>query len=672
MKRLAAVLIILLGLFPGVPVADAQELKFSIISDIEADPFDMTAREVNRNDGDGYPYAIIKVTSDIEDDDLSKFDFSFGYIKSEEEVHDGELWIYVARGAKTVDIRRDGYKPILKHQFKAIREGTTYTMRLSVQTPKVVNRVLQFKVEPANENAIVKVRPEGSDGSYELWGTVDATGSISRLLETGAYLYEVSADNYVTSQGRVALTASTDGENFIENVRLTPNFGFLKIDDVQGIAGAEVYVNDRKVGTVPYISERMECGDDYRLMISNGELYKTYSGTFAITRGDTTILTPRLESNFAETTIRVDGDAEIFINGESRGRGTWTGPLRAGSYSVECRLPNHVSSTKQIVVRPDFAETFLMDRPAPIEGSLYVNTNPSGAAIYIDGEDMGFVTPRNIGNLLIGHHQVTLMLANHRTETHDVEILQGETAQLDVKLSDMADMTIESTPSSASLYVNGEYVGTTPYREEMASGEYRIRLEKNGFRTWIGTVHLDSSNPVQTFPLRRQYQQRHQLYVQPMFQIGASLFAGAAVGFFVGNVNFEADYLFGLDSETIYWNNSGGDVSIRPVEDKLSPSYVSIKAGYGFTIGTRLRITPQVGGGIVKISGQESSSYDVSGSVGVRADIVVANHISVVAAPEYGISITESDTFRRIASVSSKVGGWSGGFNIRVGLSIYL
>lgn len=99
MKRLA-VPFILLGLFLGIPVADAQELKFSIISDIEADPFDMTAREVNRNDGDGYPYAIIKVTSDIEDDDLSKFDFSFGYIKSEEEVHDGELWIYVARGAK--------------------------------------------------------------------------------------------------------------------------------------------------------------------------------------------------------------------------------------------------------------------------------------------------------------------------------------------------------------------------------------------------------------------------------------------------------------------------------------------------------------------------------------------------------------------------------------------
>lgn len=670
MKRLS-VLLMLLGIFIGTTVADAQELKFSIISDIEADPLDMTAREVNRNDGDGYAYAIIKVTSDIEDDDLSKFDFSFGYVKSEEELHDGELWIFVARGAKTVDIRREGYKPILKHQFKAIREGTTYTMRLSVQTPKIVNRVLQFKVEPADENAVVKVKPENSAGGYELWGTVDATGSINRLLETGAYLYEVSADNYVTSQGRVALTASADGENFVENVRLTPNFGFLKIDDVQGIAGAEVYINDRKVGTVPYKSERMECGDDYRLMISNGELYKTYSETFAITRGDTTILSPRLESNFAETTIKVDGEAEIFINDESRGHGTWTGPLRAGSYSVECRLPNHTPSTKQITVKPDFAETFLMDRPSPIEGSLYVNTNPSGASILIDGEDQGFVTPRNIGNIIIGHHQVTIMLANHRTETFDVDIHQGETTQLDVKLSDMADMTIESTPSSAQLYVNGQYVGTTPYKEEMASGEYNMRLEKNGFRTWSGTVHLDSSNPVQTFPLRRQYQQRNQFYMQPMFQLGTSLAAGAAVGCFIGKVNVEGDFLFGFDSETIYWNYSGDDTSKKPAEEKLSPMYIGAKVGYGFAIGTRLRITPQAGLGILRVSGQESSSYAVSGTAGVRADVAVANHLSLVVAPEYGFGMKESDTYIRLTGVSSKVGGWNGGFNIRLGLSIY-
>lgn len=669
MKRLPAVLFFA-GMFLGTLSLNAQELKFSIIEDVEIDPLDMTAREENRNDGDGYAYAIIKVTSDIEDDDLSKFNFSFGYIKSEKEMHDGELWIYVARGAKTMDIRREGYKPILKHSFKAIKEGTTYTMKLSVQTPKVKYRVLQFMVEPANENAIVKVKPESEQGGYELWGTVDVNGSINRRIVTGVYLYEVSADNYLSSQGRVILSASADGENFVENVKLTPNYGFLEIDDSHGIAGAEVYIDDKKVGTVPYRSDRMECRDDYRLMISGGELYKTFTSTFAITRGETTKLSPMLEANFATTTIKVEGGAEIFINGERKGRGSWSGPLRAGSYDVECRLPNHTSTTKQITVTADVSETFLMDKPAPIVGSLYVSTTPSGAKIIIDDKDEGLVAPREINDLLIGHHKVTLTLANHRSETREVDIRKDETAELDVTLSDIADMTIESTPSSASLYINGKYIGTTPYTAEMASGDYDIRLVKRKYRTLTQSVHLDSSNPVQTFTLRRQYQQKNQFYMQPMFQVGTSFAAGAAVGFFAGNVNFEADYLFGSDSETIYWNYLGEALE-RPEEEKLMPAYIGAKAGYGIAVGTRLRITPQAGLGILMVSGNISKSYSVNGTLGLRLDCAVANHLSLVAAPEYAFGIKESATYRRIADVSSKVGGWSGGFNIRLGLSIY-
>lgn len=653
-------------MFMGTLVSNAQELKFGIIEDVTPDPLDMTAREENRNDGDGYAYAIIKVTSDIEDDDLSKFNFNFGYIKSEKEMHDGQLWIYVARGAKTMDIRREGYKPILKHTFKAIKEGTTYTMKLSVQTPKVKHRVLQFKVEPANENAVVKVRPESSDGSYEVWGTVDGTGSINRLLETGTYLYEVTAGNYESSRGRVVLTANANGDNFVENVKLTPNFGYLEIVNAHDIAGAEIYVNDRKVGTVPYRSERMECRDDYRLMISNGELYKTYNATFAINRGDTTRLSPKLESNFANTTIKVADEAEIFINGESRGHGTWVGPLRAGTYNIECRLPNHVVSTKQIVVKPDFAETFIIDKPTPIEGSLYVNTSPSGAKIYIDGKETGFETPRNINHILIGHHKVILMLANHKTETHEVDIRQDETTQLNVELNDMADMTIESTPSGASLYINNKYAGETPHTEEMASGDYTVRLVKKHFRTLTKTVHFDSSNPTQKFSLRRQFQLKNQFYQQPMYQAGGYSSVGGAIGFFAGNVNFEADYLSGLDAETIYWNY--GD---RYNEDKLTSMYIGGKAGYGIVVGSRMRITPQIGGGLLRIMGNPSESYSVNGTLGIRCDLAIANHISIVAAPEYSFSLTESDTFKIIADVSSRVKGWANGFNIRLGLSIY-
>ena len=320
-----------LQMLAGFGIAEAQESKFQV-AEFYQDLQDLTAQEENRDDGDGSLYAVIKVTSDNEDDDLSQFTFDFNYLKCIKEMRDGELWIFVQRNAKNVTIRREGYRPIKYSLTETIKAGKTYRMKLSVKERVKQQRILQFKVTPANENAIVKVKKEGSNEDYQLWGTVDSQGSIDRLLVTGEYLYEILADSYKTVFGKVTLTNGSS--NYVENVSLIPNFGYLEIADEYGIVGAEVYINNRKVGTVPYKSGRMECRNDYQLMISMGELYKTYDSTIEIRQGETTKISPRLQSNSAEITIKVQDEAEIFINGTSKDKGSWTGRLRVGLHNV--------------------------------------------------------------------------------------------------------------------------------------------------------------------------------------------------------------------------------------------------------------------------------------------------------------------------------------------------
>ena len=413
----------------------AQDLKFSI-ADFYQDQQDLTAQEENRDDGDGTPYAVIKVTSDNEDDDLSQFSFDFNNQRSTQEMRDGELWLFVQRNAKYVTIRREGYRTLKNAALGlTLQAGKTYRMKLSTQERVIQRRILQFKVTPANEKAIVKVKAEGSNEDYQLWGAVDANGSIDRLLETGAYVYEIVADGYEPSLGKVML-ANGSG-NHVENVALTPNFGFLEITDASGVAGAEVYINNRKVGIIPYMSGRMECRNDYQLMISNGELYKTYNSIIEIRRGETTTISPRLQTNFAETTIKVEDEAEIVINGISKGKGSWKGPLCAGVHDVECRLPNHISSKKQIVVKVDVPETHILEKPTPIEGSLYVKSNPSGAKIFLDGKNLGVVTPNKIDNILVGLHKVTILFDDGKQQDMDIHINKDEIATVDVNLSDI-------------------------------------------------------------------------------------------------------------------------------------------------------------------------------------------------------------------------------------------
>lgn len=344
----------------GFGIAEAQESKFRV-AEFYQDLQDLTAQEENRDDGDGALYAVIKVTSDNEDDDLSQFAFDFNYMKCIMEMRDGELWLFVQRNAKNVTIRREGYRSLKYSLTETIQAGKTYRMKLSMQDRVVQQRILQFKVTPANENAIVKVKKEGTNDNYQLWGTVDASGCIDKLLDTGEYLYEIWTDNNKAAIGKVSLTHGNN--NYIENVILTPNF--------------------------------------------------------------------------AVTTIIELNDAEIFINGTSKGKGCWTGPLRAGTYNIECRLPNHVSSQKQIVVNPNVNETFIIEKPTRIEGSLFIKSNPTGAKIILDGKNLGVTTPTKIDNVLIGSHKVEIMLDKYNPEIADINVNKDEVATVDVKLSDV-------------------------------------------------------------------------------------------------------------------------------------------------------------------------------------------------------------------------------------------
>ncbi len=52
--------------------------------------------------------------------------------------------------------------------------------------------------------------------------------------------------------------------------------------------------------------------------------------------------------------------------------------------------------------------------PFILEGSLQINSMPSGATVYIDGEEMG-VTPTTVTNLALGYHTVVLKKPGTRT-----------------------------------------------------------------------------------------------------------------------------------------------------------------------------------------------------------------------------------------------------------------
>mgnify|MGYP002625620218 CR=1 FL=1 len=337
-----------------------------------------------------------------------------------------------------------------------------------------------------------------------------------------------------------------------------------------------------------------------------------------------------------ETTITIDAPVDIYIDGERMGSRTWSGPLKAGTYSVECRQDKHRTSTRQITVRQGVSETFTIDPPKPITGMLFVNTAPVGATVTLDGRQG--TTPFDDQQLLIGQHVLLLTMKGYEQVSQTIDIDDGAVEQLDITMKQV---------------VSPKMLKEIEKREK----EKRAGLEK---------ARRDSLKTYTPQPSRQK-------------SVGGSVMAGLQAGTFMGldlgaalhlgSIAVEAAYTLGFSkSDAVYWNY---DTDTTPEEAVYKPSAISLRLGYAISMGS-ISLTPQVGARLLMVSSESGNSKcsATSATIGLRADYRLAKAVSLFAAPELSFAISKSSIYEQVADVASDVKGWGTGFNARIGISI--
>ena len=170
--------------------------------------------------------------------------------------------------------------------------------------------------------------------------------------------------------------------------------------------------------------------------------YRVQAPNYLPEAGNVTVNDPKnkhvvniaLKPNFSSVTLKVDGDAEIWVNGERKGTGSWTGNLGAGTYVFEAKKENHRDSymSHDIIVTSE-PQTITLQAPTPILGEADINSTPAMADIYIDGKKIG-QTPQMVSDLLVGQHQVRISKQGYSDYNSTLTIKEGETSMLTAKL----------------------------------------------------------------------------------------------------------------------------------------------------------------------------------------------------------------------------------------------
>ena len=262
--------------------------------------------------------------------------------------------------------------------------------------------------------------------------------------------------------------------------------------------GATVLLNSDSLGVTPLNRPVDKAGS--ALLSFRKRDYFTRDTNIVLQKGAVIDLTVMLRPA-ARVSIFVEPlEAAVQLNGESIEPSRLAGlQLPVGQYNLRIAAAGYETKQERLGLRPGdngvrrYALT-KSGQPAPATGGLSVDSQPRGASVILSGARVGD-TPYQIKNLAPGRYPVSVSLEGYETYSGTVVIRPGQVTSLSESLQALVlavgQLSIKSNPAGATVLMDGEVVGTTPYEnEETPAGAHEIVLRKKGYKDLAKSVNI--------------------------------------------------------------------------------------------------------------------------------------------------------------------------------------
>ena len=181
-------------------------------------------------------------------------------------------------------------------------------------------------------------------------------------------------------------------------------------------------------------------------------------------------------------------NGQYFAGPELRLTGEKYGP-EAGTYSLLVTKKRYHDVALTVTIAE--GDTSYYDAQLlPVTTDFQITTVPAGADVYIDGDYKG-TTPLTLKKIIIGYHRVTIRKRNFVEEEEHILLVESQPGRLNLELRNRTKVTIETSPSQAKVWVDEKYVGKTPLKAKVPSGEIKISIKKDHYEPMEKTAYLD-------------------------------------------------------------------------------------------------------------------------------------------------------------------------------------
>ncbi|WP_251980239.1 PEGA domain-containing protein [Salinibacter ruber] len=195
-------------------------------------------------------------------------------------------------------------------------------------------------------------------------------------------------------------------------------------------------------------------------------------------------------------TVRVQPeDATVYVlrqEEEARrlGEGTVRQTMDTGPYRLRASADGYSGEEQTVLVERGESRDVTFDLSRSL-GRLTVETTPNSAQLEIETDPFQYEqigrTPVRGFEYEVGTYDLRISREGYQTISEKVTLKPGALTEKVYELERATGtLVVDSDPSGASVYVDGNYEGTTQERVEVAAGRHEVELREKGYQSESG------------------------------------------------------------------------------------------------------------------------------------------------------------------------------------------
>jgi len=180
----------------------------------------------------------------------------------------------------------------------------------------------------------------------------------------------------------------------------------------------------------------------------------------------------------------IPDNATVLVDGKAVGSTPTTLELLAGDHNIELKAERFKPWRTRLAVAANHPQVLDTVRLQPADGTLTLQTNPSGANVMLSNTFAG-QTPTKLNLSADTTHLIQLSKAGYETEFRKVTVDSAASKTLTVKLTPkLGIIHLVVAPADAEIIVDGKPRGKVPRQLRLVAVEHRLEIKKKGYQPY--------------------------------------------------------------------------------------------------------------------------------------------------------------------------------------------